>query len=310
MRHAPFALIAGSLLATSACVPPPPPEAPQQIVWFIADGLRQDALGCLGAPNNPSPAIDGLARIGTRFEHVIAASSQDVPALGSMLTGTLPRVHGARTWGDASAPLAEHVPTLPQVLAESGLRRLAVSSGPFSDPQLGFARGFERYEYSATPWTADETVTRALELLSEHRDESLLLVVHFVDLHAPWTPDADRAQLFRRDQQRAPLAVTLADCVAGEVDAQRLDEVRRAYQASVRCVDDAIHRVLEALRHYDRYDDALLVVSASHAERLGERSAFGHSAQLTTGALTVPLVLAQPRVTPKREHVPEQVRVV
>jgi len=304
------ALLAGLALPTAACIPAPPAPPPQQIVWFIADGLRQDALGCMGAPDDPSPAIDELARVGTRFEHVVAASSQDVPALASLLTGTLPRVHGARTWGDASAPLAEHVPTLAQVLAASGMRRMAVSSGPFSDPRLGFARGFERYEHSPTPWTADETAERALALLSEQRDAPFLLVVHFVDLHAPWTPDADRAQLFRRDKQRAALAVTLADCIAGEVDAQRLAEVRRAYQASVRCVDDAIHRVLEALRHYDRYEDALIVVSASHAERLGEKAAFGHSAQLTTAALTVPLVLAQPRLRPQRAHVPEPVRVI
>ncbi|WP_417419432.1 sulfatase, partial [Hoeflea sp.] len=57
------------------------------ILFLLPDQLRHDFLGCYGANFLRTPAIDGLAAQGTRFETAISPSPICVPARASMLTG-------------------------------------------------------------------------------------------------------------------------------------------------------------------------------------------------------------------------------
>lgn len=57
------------------------------ILFILPDQLRHDFLGCYGADFLKTPAIDGLAECGTRWETAISPSPICVPARASMLTG-------------------------------------------------------------------------------------------------------------------------------------------------------------------------------------------------------------------------------
>jgi arylsulfatase A-like enzyme len=57
------------------------------ILFLLPDQLRHDFLGCYGADFLRTPAIDGLAAAGTRYETAISPSPICVPARASMLTG-------------------------------------------------------------------------------------------------------------------------------------------------------------------------------------------------------------------------------
>lgn len=67
------------------------------IVWFAADQLRSDALGCLGNPAAHTPVMDGLAQEGAVFENAYAQNPVCVPSRCSFLTGWYPHTRGHRT---------------------------------------------------------------------------------------------------------------------------------------------------------------------------------------------------------------------
>lgn len=61
---------------------------------ILTDQQRADHLGCAGAPGLPTPAIDGLARAGTRWTDCHVATPICQPNRASLLTGQLPSAHG------------------------------------------------------------------------------------------------------------------------------------------------------------------------------------------------------------------------
>ncbi len=67
------------------------------IVMFMPDQLRADAVGCFGSPIASTPTIDALARRGTRFANAYSQHSVCSPSRVSMLTGWYPHVAGHRT---------------------------------------------------------------------------------------------------------------------------------------------------------------------------------------------------------------------
>lgn len=87
------------------------------IVVFIPDQLRADALGCFGNPSAHTPAIDRLAAQGTRFadawgQHPFCSQSRV-----SFLTGWYPHVAGHRTLNSLIKPWQ---PSILRALKDSG----------------------------------------------------------------------------------------------------------------------------------------------------------------------------------------------
>lgn len=86
---------------------------------FVTDQHRADHLGCYGNPVVRTPHIDALAADGTRFERNYVASPVCMPNRGSIMTGRVPSVHGARGNG---VPLPLDAVTFADVLSEFGWR--------------------------------------------------------------------------------------------------------------------------------------------------------------------------------------------
>ena len=55
-------------------------------------------MGCAGNHDIKTPAIDGLAREGMRFDHAFCGSPVCSPARASLLTGRIPSYHGVHDW--------------------------------------------------------------------------------------------------------------------------------------------------------------------------------------------------------------------
>jgi arylsulfatase len=89
------------------------------ILVFITDQQRADALGCAGNPVVQTPNIDALAARGTRFARAYVANPLCQPARATLLTGLTPRGHRVRTNG---IPLDPTIPTFVDALRRSGYR--------------------------------------------------------------------------------------------------------------------------------------------------------------------------------------------
>jgi arylsulfatase A-like enzyme len=87
------------------------------IVLFMPDQLRADALGCFGSPVAQTPAFDALAARGVRCTDAWSQHSVCGPSRVSMLTGWYPHVHGHRTLDNLIKPWE---PNLLAILREAG----------------------------------------------------------------------------------------------------------------------------------------------------------------------------------------------
>jgi arylsulfatase A-like enzyme len=87
------------------------------IVLFMPDQLRADALGCFGSPVASTPNIDALAARGVRFEDAWAQHPVCGPSRCSILTGWYPHVSGHRTLDNL---IEDHEPNLFKILRGAG----------------------------------------------------------------------------------------------------------------------------------------------------------------------------------------------
>lgn len=108
------------------------------VLLFITDGHRADALGCAGDALALTPAIDAFARQGLQCDGAFCAHSVCMPTRASIFTGRYPHVHGV--WANG-VPLRRSEVTLPQVLAAHGYATCAAGKVHF-EPQHPYV---ERY---------------------------------------------------------------------------------------------------------------------------------------------------------------------
>lgn len=87
------------------------------LVLFMPDQLRADAVGCFGSPVAHTPAIDALAARGTRFTNAWGQHSVCGPSRVSMMTGWYPHIAGHRTLDNLVKPWE---PNLLALLRDAG----------------------------------------------------------------------------------------------------------------------------------------------------------------------------------------------
>jgi arylsulfatase A-like enzyme len=90
-------LAACAVLATGACgeqAARPPAPRPPNVVFILVDDLRWDDLGVAGHPFAETPAIDRIAREGTRFLNAFATTPLCSPSRAAILTGQFVHTNG------------------------------------------------------------------------------------------------------------------------------------------------------------------------------------------------------------------------
>ncbi len=97
---------------------------PPNIVMFVADQLRCDALSCYGNAICRTPNLDALAAAGVRFDRAYATSPVCSPSRASLLSGLYPHNHGVML-NTHIAPafsrgLPPETPTFSRILKEAG----------------------------------------------------------------------------------------------------------------------------------------------------------------------------------------------
>ena len=88
-------------------------------LFFIADQLRCDHLGCYGNTVVRTPNIDALAKSGWSSDAFYVASPICMPNRATLMTGRMPSVHGVRHNG---IPLSLQASTFVDRLRLAGYR--------------------------------------------------------------------------------------------------------------------------------------------------------------------------------------------
>jgi arylsulfatase A-like enzyme/Flp pilus assembly protein TadD len=247
------------------------------VVLVTIDTLRADRLGAYGGTAS-TQNLDALAREGALFRNAFAQSPLTLPSHSSILTGTLPTVHGVRDNGRFR--LSEEMETLAEILKAKGYATAAFVGAFPVDSRFGLSQGFDQYDddfsrsasrVAFAERRAGEVVAGARKWLETRNPGPYFLWVHLFDPHAPYDPPSP---------------------------------FPKGYEGEIAYVDESLSNLLQAVG-----GEVLLAVTADHGEGLGEHGERTHSLFIYDSTLRIPLLLRGPGV-PQGTVIDEQVRSI
>ena len=192
------------------------------LIFFLGEGQRADALSIAGNPILNTPNQDRIAREGLRFENAFCTNALCAPARAAELTGMYSRSTGALSNEHLDLPLPSDIPLFTDLLHEAGYEvaivgKVHLQNGAeerywdyyfgHNDPSNNYANplfkegrkgtiGPEKQYFNVYP--DDLTVDRALAWLDEDRgDKPFCLLVWFVAPHEPFFRPRRHLDLYR-----------------------------------------------------------------------------------------------------------------
>jgi arylsulfatase A-like enzyme len=326
-----FAIVA---LAT-AIVGGPAPGAQHRpnVVLFIIDDVRWDAIGAAGNRTARTPVIDRLARDGVRFSQARVTTSICMVSRASLLTGQYMSRHGVTAFGRAIEPDA-FSRTYPALLRGAGYWTGYVGKygvGTARSGDFDFLRAYEGVHWMTTPegeriHVTEKNVRDSLDFLSARpRGRPFALTVGFFAAHAEdaakeqYLPQAWSAPLFDGVTIPPPLhgaaeyLAALPPFLSNEANEGRIRyhwrfDTPASYQAfmsrSYRLiteVDAAIGRVIARLEAEGVADDTLIIVVGDNGYFQADRG-LADKWYPYEESIRIPLVVRDPRLPRGKAH--------
>ena len=270
-------LVAGALIWKRSRDTSPARPSRLNVVLITIDTLRADRVG-----RGLTLAIDALATRGVSFPNVRATVPLTLPSHVSLMTGTIPPVHGVRENG---VVFDRKRPTLAKIFRDAGYATAAFVGAYVLNRRFGLDEGFDLYD-DAIPRDPDKTEVLEAERPAEQvvlavtqwldgrpNDRSppserkpFFIWIHLYDPHAPYEPSGEFLQK------------------AGG----------HAYDGEVAYTDAQIGRLLTALNERGLTNSTAIAITGDHGESLGEHGEQTHGMLLYDGAVRVPLIVAGP----------------
>ena len=284
-------IVAGVLhVAETTHAPVPRPN----FLVIDIDTFSWDHMGVIRDGKSNTPNLDALAARGARFTQAISHSGWTLPALSSVLTGTMPvaiRVENGRV------PFrAPGVRDLPQILSFYDYKSTVFWGGTLPGPVGGLVSAYF-HQISTVKGPAIPATQEVLAWLGDTPAEPFFAYVHDVDLHQPFLygdlpaddPYADPV-LQLAGKTYAELHAALSAKI-GEEAAQLA--TRAHYDIMVARYDAAVGRILAKLAKVGLADRTVIIVTSDHGEDLFEHAHADHGL-LYDSTLKVPLIVVDP----------------
>ncbi|MFC1854216.1 sulfatase [candidate division CSSED10-310 bacterium] len=281
----------------------------KNVILIVLDTVRADTLGCYGNKLGITPIIDAVASEGIRFEQAISSSSWTIPALGSILTGTWPTIHGAFHMGNYMSPLRPEIPTAAEVFKENGFQTFGLANCLNASSVVHFHRGFDIFDDRTTMHElsrrADETIDTSLKWIKKHQKKSNFVLIHIFDPHLYYDPLPGYITKFTQGRDKPAPPLTKAQCLAMRTDHGKnpplkddVDYIKGLHYGEINFVDTCLARLINELTKLDLYDQTALVITSDHGEEFWDHNKFEHGHTTYDELIRVPLILKLPRTFP------------
>ncbi len=246
---------------------------PRDVVVVLIDTLRRDHLPCYGYPAEEAPFFAELAEGALVFTQAFSVSSWTAPSTASIFTGRYPAQHGVvegfmghqirmkreQKKGHTTVPinrLPSDSPTLPELFKSKGYVTLGVASNVNIGDEIGFSRGFDRFERRREA-DADALMERIKTWAAEvPEDTKRFFYLHLNDVHKPYRP---RKPWYQPE------------------DESYKARKRAAYASELRYLDGVLRDTFE---HFGWMDNALVVLVSDHGEEFWDHGDEGHKLSL------------------------------
>jgi len=293
-------------LVADVSVPEPPVDAAPgrqpDIVLITLDAARRDHFSGYGYSRPTTPAMDRFGERALMFDNAFALAPYTLCSVPTMITGLSFLNHGVisheHTLGPDATTLAEH-------LQAAGYRTACFSATPNNSPGKGFEQGYDEFfelwreagkNTSRKPHYVTRRAVKWLDALDD--DRPIHLQIHYIPPHAPYEPEA-RFNVFTDPGYHGPCNgkfKTLSGLETGRIDPADgcLDHVVNLYDGNLLAADDAVGKLLAALRSRDRWRDTVVLITSDHGEAFLEHGRMHHNSTVYDEMLAVPFILRVP----------------
>lgn len=276
------------------------------VVLVSLDTVGRNRMSLHGHPRATTPHLAAwAARQAAVFDRALAAAGGTLPSHASLLSGRSPLRTGVIE--HALAGLAPDLPLLAEHFRDRGYRTVALTGGGFLHPDFGFARGFDRYEWTEREALAalPDQIAEAVRTLGEREGRPLFLFLHTYAAHEPFEarghfpappgcgPAGTRLRFALAPDQVSPARPQFEDAAGRPVPAPDAPErcVEWLYDEGLAALDAALGPLLDAFEQHPR---ALVVaITSDHGEATGAGGLYGHG-WVDPAVFRVPLLVAGP----------------
>lgn len=306
----------------------PEPERPN-VVIIIFDAMRRDAMSVYNpAGYAQTPNLDEIAAKGVAYEYAFAPSTWTVPSVIAMLTSQYPRTTGIPN------RLHENIPVLAELLYETGYDTHAIISNPILNTEVGFDRGFSKYEqflefdelYGVERSTNYLFLVMARNFIQTYVLKKEILHTSYTRYNSEWCTDRTRRFLENRKSKTRPFFLYVhyfdphnplwtPEKYIEDLDVinkyggihpkneKKKDYVREMYAAECRHLDDKISEIWSTLENSGMADNTVFIITSDHGEELMERGVYDHGHTMYPELTYIPLIIVYPKGTP---HAPSK----
>lgn len=303
-----------------------------RMIYLDIDSLRPDHMGCYGYERNTTPNIDYIAAGGARFNSCYCASSPCVPSRASFMSGRFGINHGALThWGpgcDFDYPEGDgHSATVPfftRHLRNAGYKTVTFSS--FGDRHHAwwyFAGWNELHTHSLKEGNedADEVNAAVIPWLKTHgMEDNYFLHIQYWDPHTLYTYPKEHADQWKaapvksfpdektieeHQKDSFPRSATFLhwanqfpDTMPKQIrNREDFAHLINGYDGGISYMDKHVGEILQTLRELGIEDEVCFIISADHAESMGEHGVYMEHANASESVHHIPLIMKVPGVT-------------
>jgi arylsulfatase A-like enzyme len=290
------------LVAAVGCDRPPPPN----VLVLVIDTLRADHVGWMSDDPELTPFLDTLAARATVFRRAYAPSSWTGPAVASLWTSRYQSQHGISS---LLAVLSDKERTLAEVLRKHGWATGGFSANPLLSTELGYAQGFDRYEFrppeGTTVWLekerAEQLHAKALAWLDTLPSGTpAFLYFQYMEPHFPYGPPEEfKWKGLRRrgdpwDMLRM-LGAMLPDKASWkQPNASQFNVIRGLYDGEIMALDVQLRELFSTLESRGFLRNAIVIVTSDHGDEFDDHGRLGHGHTLYDELLHVPLLVLHP----------------
>ncbi len=304
-------------------------EGYSNIILISMDAQRPDHLSFYGYPLETSPNLDKLSKEAVVFENVISPSTWTILSHGGMFTGKYVSNFDP---GHINEGIRSEETTLAEILRSKGYNTAGFVSVSWLKKKFGFGQGFatykdridffdyhaayDKYSIMGTIFTffpiyksifnldlkrsGKETNDLVFRWLDKNKDGPFFMFIHYMDAHMPYNPSEEFRKKFTNDtrdfEELEEEFIRYSNIKEYEnVSKDIMGFMIKLYDAGVAELDYTIGNLLKKLDEIGVKNNTIIIFTADHGERLGDRKYTTNRKALYQETIHVPLLIYYPK---------------
>ncbi|MFW6457544.1 MAG: sulfatase-like hydrolase/transferase [Planctomycetota bacterium] len=272
------------------------------VIWFVVDQMRGQAMGVNGDPNVLTPNLDNMAIAGTNFPNAVSGYPLCCPFRGSMMTGKHAHNHSVKLHEDRLEPSYKtvtdvfnaegyetiyfgkwHLAGIKESEGRSALQTVPREDRSSFDTWLGYDNNNSQWDcylhghegnkevshYRLPGYETDCLADMAIEELGRlsESDRPFFMVVSVQPPHNPRLAPPEHRHYRTSELELRPNVSSNCE--------ERARFELAGYYAQIENIDANVGRLTESLRENKLIDDTHLMFFSDHGDQLGSHGRFG-----------------------------------